>query len=315
VTSVLVTGAGGFIGRRVVFAASRAGHYVTAIVRKPNPSNVPGVIQRDLRLPLDNLQPADWIFHLAGAYAGAGDRELEHADLKMANNVIDWGLQAGIKNWIFASAAEVYGDVHGVACEEAPTEPVIPYGRIKLLAERLLIEKLKDVSNCRVVVLRIGEVYGSESRLITELTARLKRGFCPWPATGDVPLSFVHVDDVAQAFLCVVQSAPAGISIYNLADDVPATWLDFLVRVARLLGARPPVFLPEMLVHLYAACGTLACRATGREPVLTRHAVRLITTPKALSNSRLKRELGFQPRYPSYSEGLEEALHGVPHLT
>jgi nucleoside-diphosphate-sugar epimerase len=315
VTSVLVTGAGGFIGRSVVFAANNAGYSVTSIVRKLHPGDIPSVIQRDLTLPLDNLPPVDWIFHLAGAYAGAGDQELRHADLTMAHNVIHWGLQAGIKNWIFASAAEVYGHVHGVACEEAPTEPVIPYGRIKLLVERLLIEKLKDVSSCRVVVLRIGEVYGSESQLITELTARLKRGFCPWPATGDVPLSFVHVDDVAQAFLCVVQSAPAGISIYNVADDVPATWLDFLVRVARLLGARPPVFLPEMLVHLYAACGTLACRATGREPVLTRHAVQLITTPKALSNSRLKRELGFQPRYPSYSEGLEEALHGVPHHT
>jgi nucleoside-diphosphate-sugar epimerase len=69
------------------------------------------------------------------------------------------------------------------------------------------------------------------------------------------------------------------------------------------------------LVHLYAACGTLACRATGREPILTRQAVRLITTPKALSNSRLKRELGFQPRYLSYTEGLEEAIRGVPHHT
>lgn len=303
------------MGRHVVFEASKAGHHVTPIVRKPNPGNVPGVMQRDLRLPLDNLQPVDWIFHLAGVYAGAGDRELEHADLRMANNVIGWGLQAGIKNWIFASAAEVYGDVHGVAFEEAPTEPVIPYGRIKLMVERLLIENTKDTPNCRVVVLRIGEVYGSESRLTTELTARLKRRFCPWPGTGDVPVSFVHVDDVAQAFLCAVQSAPAGISVYNVADDVPSTWLDFLVRVARLLGTRPPVFLPETLVHLYATCGMLACRATGREPILTRDAVRLITTPKALSNTHLKHELGFQPRYPDYSQGLEEALHGVPHHT
>ena len=42
---------------------------------------------------------------------------------------------------------------------------------------------------------------------------------------------------------------------------------------------------------------------------------RLITTPKALSNIRVKHELGFQPRYPSYSEGLEETLCGIPHHT
>jgi nucleoside-diphosphate-sugar epimerase len=273
------------------------------------------VIKQDLRLPLNKLPPVDWIFHLAGAYAGADDQELQCVDLEVARNVIRCGLEAGIKNCVFTSAAEVYGDVCGIATEETPTQPVIPYGRIKRMVERLLLEKIKCNSNCRVVILRIGEVYGYDGRLITELTARLKRGFYPWPGTGHVPVSFVHVDDVAQAFLFAVQSAPAGISVYNVADDMPTTWLDFLLRVARLLGARRPVFLPETLIHLYAACGTVACRAIGREPILTRQAVRLITTPKALSNTRLKHELGFQSRYPSYSEGLEEALRGVPHHT
>jgi nucleoside-diphosphate-sugar epimerase len=313
VTSVLVTGAGGFIGRRVVFAANTAGYSVTPIVRKLHPGNIPSVIQRDLTLPLDNLPPVDWIFHLAGAYASAGDQELRHADLTMARNVIHWGLAAGIKNWILASAAEVYGDVHGIADEEAPLLPVIPYGRIKLMVERLLTEKNRDVSNGRVILLRIGEVYGPGGRLTTELAARLKRGFCPWPGTGHVPVSFVHVDDVAQAFLCAVQSAPTGVSVYNVADDMPSTWQDFLRRVALLSRTRPPVFLPKAMVHFYGVCSTLVRRATGREPILTRQAVRLITTPKALSNTRLKHELGVQLRYPSYSEGLEETLRVVPH--
>src|SRR5207302_9739294 len=69
-------------------------------------------------------------------------------------------------------------------------------------------------------------------------------------------------------------------------------------RVARLLGTRPPVFLPETVVHLYATCGTLACRVTGREPILTAHAVRLITTPKALSNTRLKARAGVRAALP-----------------
>jgi len=313
--SVLVTGAGGFIGRRVVFAANKTGHGVTTIVRKPGPGDACSVIPHDLRLPLDNLPPVDWVFHLAGAYAGAGDKELRCADLKMAHNIIDWGLETGIKNWVFASAAEVYGDVPGVACEDAPTQPVIPYGRIKLMVERLLMEKTKDLSSCRVVVLRIGEVYGSESRLIHELAARLNGGFCPWPGSGRVPVSFVHVEDVAQAFLCALQNAPAGVSVHNVADDVPVTWEEFLRHVAQLCGARPPIFLPAALVRLYAMGSTLVRRATGREPILTRQAMRLLTTPKALSNARLKRELGFQPRYPRYSEGLEEALRGLSHNT
>jgi len=312
-TSVLVTGAGGFIGRRVVAAAGRAGYDVTAVVRKGRASHAPNVVRHDLRLPPEGLPAADWVFHLAGAYAGAGDEELQAADSKIAENVVSWGLKVGVKNWVFASAAEVYGDVEGIATEEAPTRPVIPYGRIKLGVERLLVERLKDLPDCRVVILRIAEVYGSEGRLVAELTTRLKRGFCPWPGSGRVTVSFVHVDDVAQAFVCAIQSARVGVSIYNVTDDIPVSWHDFACRVAQRLKARPPLFLPTSLIYSYAACSTLACRIAQREPILTRHALRLLLTPKTLSNARLKGELGFRPRYPGYLEGMEEALSGLSH--
>lgn len=314
-TSVLVTGAGGFIGRRVAFAASNAGYGVTAMVRKRGAGGVANAIQHDLRLPLGKLPSVDWILHLAGAYAGAGDEELRRADLGIAQNLLHWGLAAGVKNWIFASAAEVYGDVHGIASEDAPTKPVIPYGRIKLMVERLLIEKTQDIANRRIVLLRIGEVYGSESRLITELTARLRLGFCPWPGNGSVPLSFVHVDDVAQAFLCAAQKAPAGVSVYNVADNAPATWREFLTSIAMCRGFRSPTYLPVPIIRVYAAFSSCAYHLTGQEPILTQYALRLIHTPKSLSNARIKRDLGFQLRYPSYLDGMEEALSGIPHDT
>lgn len=311
--SVLITGAGGLIGGRVVHAMRAAGWEVRPMVRKTRANDTPGTIVHDLRSHLSNLRPADWVFHLAGAYAGAGEKELRRADLVMARNLIGWGVSAGIKNWIFASAAEVYGDVKGFATEETSTAPVIPYGRVKLQIEKSFMQELKQIRDCRVVILRIGEVYGSGSKLLTELTARLKRGFCPWPGSGKIPLSFVHVDDVATAFLSAAQNAVPGTTTYNIADDADATWRDFLMCVARLCGTRGPQFLPMALVQTYAAASTLAGRITGREPVLTSHALRLITTPKLLSNSRAKRELGFRPRYASYSDGLEESLRGLSH--
>jgi len=145
--SVLVTGAGGFIGRRVVSAVSHAGYRVAGIVRQTTSlAGASTVIQHDLRNPLNGPPSADWVFHLAGGYAGAGKKELERTDAQTAHNVIDWGFAAGIKNWIFASAAEVYGDVCGVATEEAPQRPVIPYGWLKLTVECLFAERLKTLS-------------------------------------------------------------------------------------------------------------------------------------------------------------------------
>jgi len=172
------------------------------------------------------------------------------------------GFAAGIKNWIFASAAEVYGDVCGVATEEAPQRPVIPYGWLKLTVECLFAERLKTLSNHRIVILRIGEVYGRDGRRIRELTVRLKRGLCPWPGSGHVPLSFVHVDDVAQAFLCAARTAPTGISVYNVTDDMPVTWQGSFWRVAQLLGTKTSRFLARVLGSGLRAVQHLAHRAT-----------------------------------------------------
>ena len=314
VTSVLVTGAGGFIGHRVVSTARAAGYRVVGIARKDSPFlDAHSAIVHDLQSPLKGLSSVDWVFHFAGGYAGAGHAELESADLRTAQNVIAWGVAAGVKNWVFASAAEVYGAVRGVATEGASTQPVIPYGRLKLAVERLLVEKLQALSDHRIVILRIAEVYGRYGQLIGELTSRLNRGFCLWPGSGNIPLSFVHVDDVAQAFLCAARRAPIGISTYNVGDDMPATWHKFLTRVAQLCRAKPPVFLPEPFVQAYAACSALACRIMGREPILTSYAVRLLLTAKPLSNVHLKRTLGFQPLFPSIDQGLEEVFRGLSH--
>ena len=308
-TSVLITGAGGFVGARVAEAARKAGHSVTRIVRKAPPAA--DVLDRDLRLPLENVPPCDWVFHLAGGYAGAEKRALKRADLRIARNVVRWGAKNGVKNWVFASAAEVYGSLDGLGTEESPPRPVIPYGEIKLAVEGLFTRMAGN--GCRLAILRIGEVYGSESRLVRELTMRLKRGLCPWPGSGRVPVSFVHVDDVAQAFLLAAERASAGISIYNVADNEPTTWRSFVRTFAEILGTRPPMFLPRPLVHGYALGHQLMSRFAGREPTLTGHTLRLLTTPKALSNRKIVRELGFAPRFSNYRSGLEETLHGLSH--
>lgn len=199
-------------------AARKAGYSVTRIVRKAPPA--PDVLERDLRFPLENVPVCDWVFHLAGGYAGGGRRAMKRADLRIARNLVRWGVKNGVKNWVFASAAEVYGSLDGLGTEDSPARPLIPYGEIKLAVEGLLARMAGDMPECRLAILRIGEVYGSESHLVRELAMRFERGLCPWPGSGRVPVSFVHAEDAAQAFLRAAERAPGGISIYNVADDV-----------------------------------------------------------------------------------------------
>jgi len=312
-TSVLITGASGLIGSRVARAASKAGYSVTRIVHRALAHQVSDALPRDFVRPLEDVPPVNSIFHLAGAYAGAEREALERADLVIARNVIRWGVEHGVRDWVFASAAEVYGPVEGLATEENPTRPVIPYGHVKLAVENLLIRMAKSCPDSRVVILRIGEVYGRESRLLRELTMRLGRGFCPWPGSGRVPVSFVHVEDVAQAFLRAGEHDSRGVSVYNVADDEPATWRSFVCYLARLLGTRPPVFLPRPAVYAYMLGHRVRSRIASQEPILTSHALRLLTTPKALSTRAIKHDLGFTPQFPNFRCGLEATLDGLSH--
>jgi UDP-glucose 4-epimerase len=304
-TSVLITGANGFIGRCLSEEARQRGFQVASMGRR----SAPGIaVVHDLCQPIEHISVPDWVFHLAGGYAGADLRALQSHDVVIARNLLDWGAANRVRNWVFASAAEVYGAVPGLASEETVTRPVIPYGAVKLDVEHLFADFAARFPGSRVVVLRIGEVYGANGRLVQELEARFRRGFCPWFGNGMVPLSFVHVKDVAQAFIDAAHCAQTGFSIYNIADDEPTTWREFLQFMSTLLGTRGPVFLPLPLAHVYATAAILLAKASGASPIVTQNIVRLLTTPKKVSNLKAKSHLGLNLRYRDYRAGLKQTL-------
>lgn len=308
-TSVLVTGAGGFIGRRVVALAAREGLDVIALGRHP----LPGLsLVRDLTRHITDLPPTDIVLHLAGEYAGANLETLERADLRMAENLLQWGTAKGVSRWVFASAAEVYGPCPIPVTEDSPTVPVLPYGSIKLQIERRLAHLSASVPDSRVVVLRIGEVYGRDGTLVTELTARFRGGFCPWFGNGKVPVSFVHVDDVARALVTAALHGARGFSVFNVADRYPVMWRQFLDHFAVILGTRGPMGLPLPISLAYAAGSTALDHLRGRRPMVTRHIVKLLTTPKTMSADRIREALDFEPIHADIWSGLRETLKAEP---
>jgi nucleoside-diphosphate-sugar epimerase len=308
---VLVTGAGGLIGRATVKEMRAGGWRVTGVARR---ACAEADVMADLRRPIKGWPRPDAVVHLAGGYAGAGARELAESDLAIARNLIEWGRREGIQRWVFASAAEVYGRIEGVGDETAATRPAIPFGHVKLEVEGMMTAMAAKIPGCRLAILRIGEVYGAESRLLNELTARLGSGFCPWAGSGRVALSFVDVEDVAQALRLAAERAPEGASIYNVGDDEPATWREFVDQIAKKMGTRGATPLPASLAYGYMAGHRLACAIRGREPVLTVPVLRLVMTAKVLRNDKIKRELGLRIRYPGFLPGLEAILDGVSNL-
>lgn len=97
----------------------------------------------------------------------------------------------------------------------------------------------------------------------------------------------VHVEDAAAAAVAAMERGRAG-HAYNIVDDEPQTWSSYLRAIARAGGAAAPPIVPDSVLLEAPYLGTLMTRAN-----------------LSLDNSKAKRELGWTPRYPSVTEGLD----------
>jgi nucleoside-diphosphate-sugar epimerase len=168
--------------------------------------------------------------------------------------------------------------------------PDIPAGQ-GLVALNALESSALETPGLDGVVLRYGYFYGPEVQMVPggfdRNDVRRRRAVIIGKGTGI--FSLVHIDDAAAATIAALDR---GAGIYNVCDDDPASQAEWLPAYAEAMGAKPPRRVPLWLAKL-AAGGQAATLATRLE---------------GASNEKAKRELGWEPRYPSWRQGFTEAL-------
>lgn len=102
--------------------------------------------------------------------------------------------------------------------------------------------------------------------------------------------SFVHIDDAAAATVLAVESHVTG--VFNIVDDEPAPVRNWLPCLAEAVGAKPPRRVPVWLARL--AAGEVG--------------VSMFTRIRGSSNAKARRELGWEPRWPSWRDGFRFGL-------
>lgn len=222
---VLLTGAGGTVGRLVAPALVAAGHRVTTLGRA-------GGIPWTLDDPAPRLPPADALVHLAfdhvpGRYRGGeGDDPARFRRLNLDGTLRLFDA-AGPARIVFLSSRAVYGDGRRdqfLKETDAP-EPDSLYGEIKLAAERALGE--------RGASLRATGVYGGWPHKWADLFAGYLRGEAIPPRVA----TEIHGDDVSAAVLRLLDSRETG--AFN-ASDLLLDRHDLLARVRALTGCSHP---------------------------------------------------------------------------
>jgi nucleoside-diphosphate-sugar epimerase len=177
-----------------------------------------------------------------------------------------------------------------VKTEDDPLEPNPPaHQRESLEAIRYLERAVVDAPPVGLV-LRYGSLYGPGTNVADEFAELIHRRKFPLVGDGGGIWSFVHADDAAAATALAVEQGDRG--VYDVVDDDPAPVAEWLPYLAEVLGAPRPRRVPVWLARF--AIGEVG--------------VEMMTRIRGSSNAKAKRELGFEPIWPSWREGFRDGL-------
>jgi 2-alkyl-3-oxoalkanoate reductase len=297
---VLVVGATGAIGTRLVPQLVERGHEVIGTSTSAEKAERIRALGAE-PITLDLLDRAavrravlearpDAIVHQATALGDVNfsrnfDRTFAQTNRlrrEGTDNLLAAAREAGVGRFVAQSFASFRSAREGawVKTEDDPLDPAPPAkSRESNAAMRHLEEAVTKAGG---IVLRYGVFYGADNDGLVEPVR--KRQF-PIVGDGAGVSSFIHLDDAAAATVLALEQNRGG--IYNIVDDEPAPAREWLPALANALGAKPPRRVPRWLARLFAG----------------EAAVMLGTESRGASNAKAKRELGWEPHYPSWREG------------
>jgi len=341
---VLITGAGGFIGGRLV-EVMHAGRVaaVRAAVRRWSTAARVGRLPVDI-VQCDIAQRTDVDRAMADVtsvvHCARGSPELNATGTR---NVLEASLAAGVRRVVHLSTIEVYGAADGEVDESWPLRATgSPYGDSKIEAEKLCIAY--RARGLDVVVLRPAVVYGPFSGSWTiEFAQRFRSGAPFLPARYcEGTCNLVYVDDLVAAVLLALRSNGAAGEAFNVNGAECVTWNEYFEALNTAVGLPPLTRSGRVTAHL-SARALLPVRKTAK--LLLRHfepqilavyrrfavarrfargiegAIRRTPTPEEFTlygrrafypTTKAERILGYRPAFPM-REGIALSAQWLRH--
>lgn len=245
--SVLVTGAGGFIGRHVCSALLRHGMSVVGLTRRPaSGAWVQHVADLGdaaaIRELLAWARP-DFVVHLAASKSkvvdAAGFRSSYDANLGGTLNLVEACVAASsISRFVHVGSCEEYGNAPVPFTESVREAPLTAYGVSKLAVAHLL-QAFAANTGFPVTLLRPTLVYGpgqDGEMFVPAMIDALLHGREFKMSQGRQTRDYVYVDDVVRAIVLAIHADVAAGSIINIASGVPVAMRDIAGIIARFAG-------------------------------------------------------------------------------
>lgn len=311
---IFIAGASGAIGGPLVAQLAARGHEVVGTTRSPaktgalraagaEPVVVDALDREALAEAVAKAQP-DVVVHQLTALGGRpGFREVKRMAAATnrlrtegTDNLLAAARAAGVGR-VVAQSNAIWVERTGrpVTDEDGRLDPDPPASAEPLVAAlRHLEDAVTGISWADGIAIRYGGFYGPRTGVEAApgavMTDMLRKRRVPIIGDGGGIMSFVHIEDAASATVAVIERGKPG--IYHVADDDPAPARVALPALAQAIGAKPPRRVPAWLARMVA----------GQAPV------HMMTKCAGISSEKIKRELGWTPRYPSWRTGFVEGL-------
>jgi dihydroflavonol-4-reductase len=317
-STVLVTGASGFLGSAIAAALRARGHEVRALVRPSSPrvnlNPADRVCEGDLRdrASLSTaLKGVRFLFHAAADYRlwARDPDEIRRNNVEGTRLIMEEALGAGVERIVYTSSVATLKLTDGAAATEeqplAEGEGIGAYKRSKVTAERL-VEAMIRADGLPAVIVNPSTPIGPRDvrptptgRIIVEVASGRMPGFV------DTGLNLAHVEDVAAGHLAALDRGRIGERYVLGGDNVVLA--DMVADIARLAGRRPPKLkLPRTMLYPIAYGAELLASVRGVEPFITMDGLRMAGHHMFFDDSKARRELGYVSR--PYREGLSDAI-------
>jgi nucleoside-diphosphate-sugar epimerase len=313
---ILIAGATGAVGTRLVPTLVDGGHDVVAMTRSPGKADglralgaepvIADGLDRDAVMQSVLRAEPEVIVHQMTALANVKSLKKFDDDFALTNrlrtegtdHLVEAARAAGVRRLVVQS----YGSWNyertgsGLKTEDDPLDPDPPANQRRSMEAIRHLESAVLGSGLEGIALRYASFYGPGNAIgrggaLVEMVAKRR---LPIVGDGAGVWSFIHIDDAAAATIAAIERGAPG--IYNVGDDRPAPVAEWLPGLAEAIGAKPPRHVPVW-------AGRLAIGDVG---------VSMMTRIRGASNAKARSELGWTPRYPSWREGFRTGLDGAP---
>ncbi len=303
---ISITGANGFIGRRLVDALRRQGHAISALSRRTNcilPADI-HIVKGDLTsmdCPLDQLlEGCEVVFHCAGEIHDAAAMKSLHVDgtQRLLQAVLKEAAQRGQAiHWVQLSSVGTYGPPKGTAnaervvTEDTPTHPLGVYEVTKTLSDELVIQA-SERGLMTYSIVRPSNVFGANMRnqSLRQLGAMVRKGLFFYVGRPGAVATYVHVDDVVEVLLRCGTDHRAKGKIFNISNDC------LLEEMAEGIASTLKVTYPWLrLPEPFMRAAALVIGKVVNIP-LTQERINALVARTRYPYLKLERELGFTPR-------------------